>query len=266
MTNQLTRASDADAAMLERVLVEGDLSRLSPAQRLAYYRMRCDAAGLDFRAQPFQFLTLQGKLTLYATRACTQQLAARHGVTTHVTDQRTEGDLRLVTVRARAADGRETDEMGVVGVKGLAGEALANAYMKALTKAKRRAVLAICGLGDLDETEVDSVPRAKRVNVDMETGEVQAAPSPAPARAPRVVEAQVVDPARAEAERLRREIGYQLPKLAAAEQARYLRAVKVAGDDVGRLRQGLEAIRAAVADEGDGRTLDEQFPPDGGES
>jgi hypothetical protein len=32
--------------------------------------------------------------------------------------------------------------------------------MKAVTKAKRRVTLSICGLGMLDETEVDSVPGA----------------------------------------------------------------------------------------------------------
>ena len=43
------------------------------------------------------------------------------------------------------------------------GEALANAYMKAETKAKRRVTLSICGLGMLDETEVETIPDAKQV-------------------------------------------------------------------------------------------------------
>jgi hypothetical protein len=44
-----------------------------------------------------------------------------------------------------------------VSVAGLRGEALANAQMKALTKAKRRATLSICGLGFLDETDSEAV-------------------------------------------------------------------------------------------------------------
>jgi hypothetical protein len=45
----------------------------------------------------------------------------------------------------------------------LKGEARANAELKAVTKAKRRATLSICGLGWLDETEVDDIPAgAKR--------------------------------------------------------------------------------------------------------
>jgi hypothetical protein len=46
-------------------------------------------------------------------------------------------------------------------VKGLAGESLCNALMKASTKAKRRAVLAVCGLGMLDESELDTVAGAR---------------------------------------------------------------------------------------------------------
>jgi hypothetical protein len=37
---------------------------------------------------------------------------------------------------------------------------MANALMKAETKAKRRVTLSICGLGMLDESEVESIPGA----------------------------------------------------------------------------------------------------------
>jgi len=47
-----------------------------------------------------------------------------------------------------------------VSIKGLTGDSLCNAMMKSVTKAKRRVTLSICGLGLLDETEVDSVPGA----------------------------------------------------------------------------------------------------------
>jgi hypothetical protein len=75
-----------------------------------------------------------------------------------------------------------------VWVKGLSGEALANALMKAETKAKRRATLSICGLGMLDETEVEDVPGvrlpAPPAQLDYSppkasTAAVAAAPAPA---------------------------------------------------------------------------------------
>jgi len=46
-----------------------------------------------------------------------------------------------------------------------------NAVMKAVTKAKRRLTLSLCGLGWLDETEVDSIPEA-RVYTDL-AGQVE---------------------------------------------------------------------------------------------
>lgn len=150
-----------DDKSLFSLVTDGDASKLSDAQKLAYYKARCEAAGLDARAQPFQFLRLNGKLVLYALKACTDQLAAKHGIRCEILSQQTDDGIRVVTVRAIAKDGRQTDEIGAVGVKGLQGEALCNAYMKAATKAKRRATLAICGLGMLDETELDTIPTAK---------------------------------------------------------------------------------------------------------
>jgi hypothetical protein len=59
-----------------------------------------------------------------------------------------------------------------VPVTNLKGEALANAFMKAETKAKRRATLSICGLGILDESELDTMPQATQVTMPQapETG------------------------------------------------------------------------------------------------
>jgi hypothetical protein len=44
--------------------------------------------------------------------------------------------------------------------------------MKAITKAKRRVTLSICGLGWLDETEIESIPSAMPARVDIDTGEI----------------------------------------------------------------------------------------------
>jgi hypothetical protein len=71
-----------------------------------------------------------------------------------------------------------------VAIGTLRGDALANAIMKCETKAKRRLTLSLCGLGMLDESEIETVTDAHTVDVDPETGEVLAAASPAPAIPP----------------------------------------------------------------------------------
>lgn len=170
-----------DDKSLLSLVTDGDASKLNDAQKLAYYKARCEVAGLDYRAQPFAYIRLNGKLTLYALKACTDQLAAKHGIRCEILSQVTEEGIRVVTVRATAADGRQTDEIGAVAVKGLQGEALCNAYMKCATKAKRRATLAICGLGMLDETELDTIPSAKpepKIQMPRRLSEVKAVVEP----------------------------------------------------------------------------------------
>ena len=152
-----------NAGALERVLVAGDLSGLSESQRIEYYKAVCDSLGLNPLTRPFEYLRLNGKLVLYATRAAADQLRSIHGISILDAQIERQDDLITVTVRGRTRDGREDVEIGVVSVSGLRGDALANAEMKAITKAKRRLTLSLAGLGWLDESEVDSIPGAQRV-------------------------------------------------------------------------------------------------------
>jgi hypothetical protein len=146
------------------LVCNGDAAKLNDSQKTQYYLMRCRAANIDPRTAPFQFIQLQGKLVLYALKTCSDQLASKNNIRVEVLTQDTTPDgIRVVTVRAIAKDGRQTDEIGCVSVKGKMGDDLGNAYMKAMTKAKRRAVLSLCGLGCMDETEVETIPGAKVV-------------------------------------------------------------------------------------------------------
>lgn len=159
---KLNGSAQMDPETMLMVVAGGDCARLPPEQKLAYYNARCEAAGLDPRAQPFAFMKLNGKEVLYALKTASDQLAAKHGIVLSIISQVTEDGIRVVTVRATAKDGRQTEEIGAVSVKGLQGDALCNALMKAVTKAKRRAVLSVAGLGMLDETEMETIPNAQQ--------------------------------------------------------------------------------------------------------
>jgi len=158
----------ADA--LERVLVHGDLSKLSPAERLVYYQRVCESLGLNPLTGPFRYIVLNGRLTLYATRDATDQLRAGRRVSVRITSRELMGDVYVVTAQAQLPDGRTDEAIGAVAVAGLKGDALANAYMKAETKAKRRVTLSIVGLGWLDETETETIPGARFVEADAPLG------------------------------------------------------------------------------------------------
>jgi hypothetical protein len=169
---------------LESVLVSGNLETLPAAERLSYLSALCRSLSLNLLTQPIEFIKLSGRLVPYVKRVATDQLRKNHGVSVVRLEYATEGDLFVVTCYVRDRDGREDSDVGAVPIKGLFGDALANAKMKAVTKSKRRATLSICGLGWLDESEVDSVPGAQRVVVDSRTGEILAPPKEAARRAP----------------------------------------------------------------------------------
>lgn len=157
----------AAAPSIERVLIEGDLSRLSAEQKVAYYMKVCESLGLNPYTKPFDYLKLNGREILYARKDATDQLRKAQHVSIVDLQRERLDDLYVVTATARTPDGRSDSSIGAVMVKGLAGEGLANALMKAETKAKRRVTLSICGLGMTDDSEVESIPGAERVDFEV---------------------------------------------------------------------------------------------------
>lgn len=182
MTSEVTIRPEAPEQsafeVIERVITSGDLSSMTASDRVAFYWRTCESLGLNPLTQPFIYLSLNGKTILYATRGASDQLRSIHAVSITSLRRERDDEAGLITVYAhgRLPDGREDEATGVVNLRGLSGEALANALMKAETKAKRRLTLAICGLGMLDETEIDG---GERLDVDYATGEILNRPQPA---------------------------------------------------------------------------------------
>lgn len=180
MSTAITSArADTTAALMEQVVVNGDLASLSPQQRVTYYMRVCESLGLNPLTKPFDYIRLNGKLTLYTRKDATDQLRKLNNVSITRVERELVNEVYVVTAYATTRDGREDSDVGAVSVKGLSGEALANAYMKAMTKAKRRVTLSICGLGMLDELEVETIPDAQHIAVDTATGEIVSPARPA---------------------------------------------------------------------------------------
>lgn len=156
--NALIQANAGE--IMESVIVRGDLAKLQPEERARYYSTVCQSIGLNPLTKPFEYIILNGKLTLYARKDATDQLRSLRGVSVVIVSRERVEDVYVVTARATTADGRSDESIGAVAIGTAKGEALANALMKAETKAKRRVTLSICGLGMLDETEVETIPTA----------------------------------------------------------------------------------------------------------
>jgi len=152
---------------IEKALIGGDLSGLPPEQRVLVYKKVCDSLGLNHLTSPFAYIRgKDGKLKLYALKDCTEQLRKIHRVS--ITSLDVVNTNGVYTVRATGADGngRIDSSLGAVSCANLKGEDLANAMMKAETKAKRRLTLSICGLGMLDESELDGMRGSRVVSVE----------------------------------------------------------------------------------------------------
>lgn len=156
--------------IMKEVMLKGDLNKIDPQDRMEYYLATCESLGLNTKTQPFAFIQLNNKLQMYAKKDATDQLREIHKVSISQPVIEHHDDMVIVAVNASVPSGRTDSDIGAVSLAGLRGEAKANGIMKAITKAKRRVTLSICGLGMLDESEVAGI--GQMVNVDMATGEI----------------------------------------------------------------------------------------------
>ena len=172
MTTEIVSAN-IDAETLESVVLDGDLSKMATKARLEYYAAICKSLDLNPLTKPFQYIRFQGKTVLYATKDCTEQLSKKMRISIEIGEGKILGDSYVVKARATGPDGRFVDATGAVPIGKRQGEDHSNSLMKAETKASRRAVLRYGGLGWLDETEVETIKGAEKVEVDHSTGELQ---------------------------------------------------------------------------------------------
>lgn len=157
---------EVNPQIIESLVLHGDISKMSSTQKVEYYDWLCNTLGLNPATQPFQIIKFQGKEILYAKKDATEQLRKLYGVSVIDLDKLFHDDIYIVTAKMQDRNGRLDVATGAVSIKGLSGDNLANALMKAETKAKRRGTLSICGLGLLDESETDTIGHFEEVKLD----------------------------------------------------------------------------------------------------
>ena len=190
MTTQLAKTTE-ESTVLSKIMLDNDLSSLTPGERLTYVQQLSQHMGLNPFTQPLQFIQFQtGMLSLYATKNCADQLRDIRKVSIDKVEAEEINGYCKVTVYGSIRDPNHPDglrkdsDFGVVPLtrngKPLEGEAYANALMKAVTKAKRRFTLSICQLGFMDETEMVTVDDANPVVMNYETGDIDFSKLPPP--------------------------------------------------------------------------------------
>ena len=152
-------------SILQKVVL-GDLSALTTEERQKYYIFMAKKFGLDPETKPFDYLLLDGRLVLYATRNCTDQLRLKNSITTKSIQINFHDNIVYAIVCIQDKNGRE--EYGVGSEMLEANDRLTKSdkIMMAETKAKRRATISMLALGMLDETEITSIKNAQRIAMD----------------------------------------------------------------------------------------------------
>lgn len=155
MSNEVKTITSHDKVL--EILASGNIDLLTPKEKVEYVTRICESSGLNPLTRPFEWLRLQGRTVLYASKGCADQLRKVNNISIKITEKKIEDGVLFVTVEGQDKSGRIDCDMGAINVNGLKGDALANAVMKGITKAKRRLTLSMCGLGILDESEFDTL-------------------------------------------------------------------------------------------------------------
>jgi hypothetical protein len=172
--SQEIAAPQSREEIINKLIMAGDLSGLTKLEQLWYYNQRCERLGLDPLTKPFDLMEVEDKKgsvkkVLYANKTCAEQLRAIHKINLRIVSAEEVSGLISVTVEAALPNGRTDTDIGSVWVKALVGKELANAHMKAVTKAKRRVTFSILGEGDLaldpDDFEPGRVAHSESLTV-----------------------------------------------------------------------------------------------------
>ena len=168
--NELQNIPDKpNQELITNLVLNGDISQMSPEMKVEYYNKLCYSLNLNPVTKPFQIISFQGKTILYATKDCTEQLRKINKVSIVELTQDISNGLCIAKCKVQDKDNRFDIATGAVAIANLKGGDLANAIMKSETKAKRRATLSICGLGILDESELDTMPEYKTADITQVT-------------------------------------------------------------------------------------------------
>lgn len=190
-----------DPAAVEAALV-GDLSKLSPQQCVNLIMGLCRKTGLDPLTKPFEFIVTWDarkkaeRKILYATKNASEQLSRIHNLVVAIVEKEivtTPCGEQILTLRStcKSPDGRQSENVAAVSLSTvvknsdgtvalvipLTGREYSVAYMRAHTMAMRRVVLTHTGISVPDETEIDNIEGARKVETPLPPQATQATPT-----------------------------------------------------------------------------------------
>lgn len=149
------------AAAIEKAILKNDLSALTEIERVQYNLAACRSLGLNPVTRPFDYIVQDGTMSLYLNAVGVAQLRAICGISTKIKERSHDKEFVYCTAIAWDSSGRSEEATAILSLidkygKEITGQAKANLLMKAETKAKRRATLALRGIPWNDSGDIKS--------------------------------------------------------------------------------------------------------------
>jgi len=154
-------------SLMEKVIIGGDMFDLTPEERVLYYQAICHSLKLNPLTKPFDYIKLDGKLTLYAKASAAEQLRNIQNISIFKIEDESDDTFFRKIAYGEKADGRKDMSTAVLHkmvydsytkkMRTAKPLELANLEMKCETKVKRRLTLSMAGLNMVDESDLDTM-------------------------------------------------------------------------------------------------------------
>ncbi len=164
MLSNEVKVFNSNEALLEKVILQNDLAGLTPLEKVQHIKNTCISLHLNPLTKPIQLIKFQGKEIPYMTKDGAEQLRNLHDVSIiKLETEMLNGGIYVVKAYAQKPNGRQDCSTSAICIENLRGIDIGNALKKCETQAKRRVTLSICGLGMLDESEIEDLPKFHNV-------------------------------------------------------------------------------------------------------
>ncbi len=155
---EVADAKKATSALIQ-VSLKKDWAGVPEETRVRFVSRLCEALNINPVLNPFRFIDMKGVTVLYADKRAASLIANANRISTEITKEVFDKEKQILKIYVRATDphGVYTDEFAAIHLGANAGDVRANLEMKCLSKAKRRAILALKDLSVPDEEELQFI-------------------------------------------------------------------------------------------------------------
>jgi len=150
----MAKKKENDNGLMDRMVYNG-LDSLTKEEKVKLIEMICNEYDLNAALGHIQVIKKSNRNILYITKSGANHLMFKNQLSSEITNTAMASNILSFRVRVYN-DKRSVENVGVMHYwDGIKSDELSNRIMACHTKAVRRAVIAFCGLGVLDETELD---------------------------------------------------------------------------------------------------------------